>query len=259
MIFREMVERFRERNRQSRDRIYRALQDEQNNEAALNEMQELIDRAEPLNQLQHEAPPLAIEGEPRETPLHDAVKNSDYSLVKELIDQGSDPNAKDSQGQTPLHKAVLRADLKMVEILKRTPVVKLDIRDNQKRFPRNLGSDVLGSINGEVAIRIGESLKKNSFLRRNSPIGSSTELKLLFEKRMNLNKILDKLNQPIIVHRNSKESLSIIIDKESQKSQNKDSTLKELTRVLEHHFESKTLEVGNSSNAKASKSNTPRI
>ncbi|XP_030614481.1 BRCA1-associated RING domain protein 1 [Archocentrus centrarchus] len=52
-----------------------------------------------------------------ETPLHLASIKGDVGAVKELLDQGADPNLKDNAGWTPLHEACNLGHLAVVEIL----------------------------------------------------------------------------------------------------------------------------------------------
>lgn len=52
-----------------------------------------------------------------ETPLHIAAIKGDAQAVKELLDQGADPNLKDNAGWTPLHEACNLGHLTVVEIL----------------------------------------------------------------------------------------------------------------------------------------------
>lgn len=52
-----------------------------------------------------------------ETPLHIAAIKGDAEAVKELLDQGADPNLKDNAGWTPLHEACNLGHLTVVEIL----------------------------------------------------------------------------------------------------------------------------------------------
>ncbi|KAG5851714.1 hypothetical protein ANANG_G00054630 [Anguilla anguilla] len=52
-----------------------------------------------------------------ETPLHLAAIKGDVAAVKELLDQGADPNLKDHAGWTPLHEACNLGHLGVVEAL----------------------------------------------------------------------------------------------------------------------------------------------
>ncbi|XP_033843508.1 BRCA1-associated RING domain protein 1 isoform X1 [Periophthalmus magnuspinnatus] len=52
-----------------------------------------------------------------ETPLHIAAIKGDAEAVKELLEQGADPNLKDNAGWTPLHEACNLGHLTVVEIL----------------------------------------------------------------------------------------------------------------------------------------------
>uniref|UniRef100_A0A8C8DMP6 BRCA1 associated RING domain 1 n=1 Tax=Oryzias sinensis TaxID=183150 RepID=A0A8C8DMP6_9TELE len=52
-----------------------------------------------------------------ETPLHLAAIKGDVEAVKELLDQGADPNQKDNAGWTPLHEACNLGHLTVVEVL----------------------------------------------------------------------------------------------------------------------------------------------
>ncbi|CDQ60332.1 unnamed protein product [Oncorhynchus mykiss] len=52
-----------------------------------------------------------------ETPLHLAAIKGDVETVKELLDQGADPNLKDNAGWTPLHEACNLGHLGVVEVL----------------------------------------------------------------------------------------------------------------------------------------------
>ncbi|KAJ8255214.1 hypothetical protein GJAV_G00202370 [Gymnothorax javanicus] len=52
-----------------------------------------------------------------ETPLHLAAIKGDVEAVKELLDQGADPNLKDHAGWTPLHEACNLGHLGVVEAL----------------------------------------------------------------------------------------------------------------------------------------------
>ncbi|KAJ0070092.1 hypothetical protein NL108_002414, partial [Boleophthalmus pectinirostris] len=52
-----------------------------------------------------------------ETPLHIAAIKGDVEAVKELLEQGADPNLKDNAGWTPLHEACNLGHLTVVEIL----------------------------------------------------------------------------------------------------------------------------------------------
>ncbi|XP_014912395.1 BRCA1-associated RING domain protein 1-like isoform X1 [Poecilia latipinna] len=52
-----------------------------------------------------------------ETPLHLAAIKGDVDSVKELLDQGADPNLKDNAGWTPLHEACNLGHLGAVKVL----------------------------------------------------------------------------------------------------------------------------------------------
>ncbi|KAM3607245.1 uncharacterized protein V6R79_004076 [Siganus canaliculatus] len=52
-----------------------------------------------------------------ETPLHLAAIKGDVEAVKELLDQGADPNLKDNAGWTPLHEACNLGHQAVVEVL----------------------------------------------------------------------------------------------------------------------------------------------
>ncbi|XP_036400661.1 BRCA1-associated RING domain protein 1 [Megalops cyprinoides] len=52
-----------------------------------------------------------------ETPLHLAAIKGDVGMVKELLEQGADPNLKDHAGWTPLHEACNLGHLGVVEVL----------------------------------------------------------------------------------------------------------------------------------------------
>ncbi|XP_038869980.1 BRCA1-associated RING domain protein 1 [Salvelinus namaycush] len=52
-----------------------------------------------------------------ETPLHLAAIKGDVETVKELLDQGADPNLKDNAGWTPLHEACNLGHQGVVEVL----------------------------------------------------------------------------------------------------------------------------------------------
>ncbi|KAG7227447.1 hypothetical protein INR49_005261 [Caranx melampygus] len=52
-----------------------------------------------------------------ETPLHLAAIKGDVEAVKELLDQGADPNLKDNAGWTPLHEACNLGHMGVVEVL----------------------------------------------------------------------------------------------------------------------------------------------
>ncbi|XP_040913835.1 BRCA1-associated RING domain protein 1 isoform X2 [Toxotes jaculatrix] len=52
-----------------------------------------------------------------ETPLHLAAIKGDVEAVKELLDQGADPNLKDNAGWTPLHEACNLGHVAVVEVL----------------------------------------------------------------------------------------------------------------------------------------------
>ncbi|XP_028249577.1 BRCA1-associated RING domain protein 1 isoform X2 [Parambassis ranga] len=52
-----------------------------------------------------------------ETPLHLAAIKGDLEAVRELLDQGADPNLKDNAGWTPLHEACNLGHLAVVEVL----------------------------------------------------------------------------------------------------------------------------------------------
>ncbi|XP_062287287.1 BRCA1-associated RING domain protein 1 [Scomber scombrus] len=52
-----------------------------------------------------------------ETPLHLAAIKGDVEAVKELLDQGADPNLKDNAGWTPLHEACNLGHLGVAEVL----------------------------------------------------------------------------------------------------------------------------------------------
>ncbi|KAM9851193.1 BRCA1-associated RING domain protein 1 [Aulostomus maculatus] len=52
-----------------------------------------------------------------ETPLHLAAIKGDVEAVRELLDQGADPNLKDNAGWTPLHEACNLGHLAVMEVL----------------------------------------------------------------------------------------------------------------------------------------------
>jgi ankyrin repeat protein len=49
--------------------------------------------------------------------LHDAALNGDIERVRELLEQGDDPNEKNIKGQTPLHLAAYMERLNLIPIL----------------------------------------------------------------------------------------------------------------------------------------------
>ncbi|MFP4385180.1 MAG: ankyrin repeat domain-containing protein [Spirochaetia bacterium] len=40
------------------------------------------------------------------TPLHEAVRDGEQSRTRELLADGSDPDARDDEGRTPLHQQI---------------------------------------------------------------------------------------------------------------------------------------------------------
>ena len=56
-------------------------------------------------------------GAPNEAPVADAAQINDVSMVRELLRQGADPNAAQTDGLTALHWSALNNESEMVEIL----------------------------------------------------------------------------------------------------------------------------------------------
>ena len=56
-------------------------------------------------------------GAPNEAPIADAAQNNDISAVRELLRQGADPNAAQTDGLTALHWSALNNDIEIVDIL----------------------------------------------------------------------------------------------------------------------------------------------
>src|SRR6187455_1026583 len=52
-----------------------------------------------------------------ETPLKVAVVQQNAQIVKDLLDDGADPNATGEDNQTPLHHAVRRKNLEIIRLL----------------------------------------------------------------------------------------------------------------------------------------------
>lgn len=63
------------------------------------------------------SPPVMKRNHKGETLLHLAAIKGDVEAVKELLDQGADPNLKDNAGWTPLHEACNLGHLAVVEML----------------------------------------------------------------------------------------------------------------------------------------------
>ncbi|XP_034550034.1 BRCA1-associated RING domain protein 1 [Notolabrus celidotus] len=63
------------------------------------------------------SPPFMKRNHKGETLLHLAAIKGDVEAVRELLDQGSDPNLKDNAGWTPLHEACNLGHLAVVEVL----------------------------------------------------------------------------------------------------------------------------------------------
>jgi len=152
-------------------------------------------------------------------PLHSAVIGGQLDVVKYLVSQGLDANAKDNYGDTPLHIAVSRYKIKIVEYLA-SQSVKLDSKDNDGRTPLHWASEF--SSTKIVKILVSQGAHVNAIDNNgDSPIHLAAEqggveiIKYLVLHEADVNAVDNLGNTPLhnIVGsywRKSKEKLGIV-------------------------------------------------
>ncbi|GHU11611.1 hypothetical protein FACS189449_03430 [Alphaproteobacteria bacterium] len=67
--------------------------------------------------------------------LHEAVRNHQSDVVKNLIADGVDVNARNKHGETALHRAVIEGDVKTVLRLLAAPNINVNARDQHNATP----------------------------------------------------------------------------------------------------------------------------
>ncbi|XP_054642981.1 BRCA1-associated RING domain protein 1 isoform X2 [Dunckerocampus dactyliophorus] len=77
----------------------------------------IVGRKSPSSHASVRSPTVTKKNRKGETPLHLAAIKGDVEAVRELLDQGADPNLKDNAGWTPLHEACNLGHLAVVEVL----------------------------------------------------------------------------------------------------------------------------------------------
>lgn len=92
----------------------------------------------------------------RSTPLHEAARNGDKELFKNLI-QMEDVNVRDTQGQTPLHIAAFKGSFDMVMFIVSglTDIlagkkVELNVQDNNGWTPLHAAAFNASAKNGTL-------------------------------------------------------------------------------------------------------------
>ena len=148
-----------------------------------------------------------------ETPLHQAVENSDLQMVKLLVKHEANPNIQQNDGETPLHLAVLKSHCKIVSILLKhnanpsilnfvysksplnyavessnTKVLKKFIKysPDAKEKLENTSADLMSKLSEKPLLRLSPDLSETiltsqlfPYTRCNSDISSSTDYKAI--------------------------------------------------------------------------------
>ena len=87
----------------------------------------------------------ALDGD-GQTELHWAIEvNQDIEVIKTLISEGADVNAKDKFGLTPLHVAADNGNIEITKFLVSSGA-KVDAKDNDGETPLNMAVERIGSI-----------------------------------------------------------------------------------------------------------------
>ncbi len=79
----------------------------------------------------------------RQAPIHKIIeskKKNKYEVLKNMLEMGSDPNLRDSNGWTPLHYACNLGDFESVKILIEIGQANIDSYSNNKRIPLHYAS-----------------------------------------------------------------------------------------------------------------------
>jgi len=83
-------------------------------------------------------------------PLSEAVKRGQVTMIKRLLDLTADPNFQDVHGNTVLMYAVTHGNSTAVELLMKTGIVNVNIRNKQGKKAVDLVEDTYGGLGGYV-------------------------------------------------------------------------------------------------------------
>ena len=187
-----------------------------------------------------------------ETPLHQAVENSDLQMVNLLVKHEANPNIQQNDGETPLHLAVLKSHCKIVSILLKhnanpsilnfvysksplnyavessnTKVLKKFIKysPDAKEKLENTSADLMSKLSEKPLLRLSPDLSETiltsqlfPYTRCNSDISSSTDYKAINWKIQQI----ESINKMI------RETVKISVDTNTNKRKHQSSSAVEL-------------------------------
>ena len=70
--------------------------------------------------------------------IHDAIRDNNLELIKDLMENGYDINAKDNHGNTPLHTAVRYLYKDIIQVLIENPLCDHTITNDDNKTPKDL-------------------------------------------------------------------------------------------------------------------------
>ncbi|XP_036966495.1 BRCA1-associated RING domain protein 1 isoform X1 [Acanthopagrus latus] len=140
-----------------------------------------------------------------ETLLHLAAIKGDVEAVKELLDQGADPNLKDNAGWTPLHEACNLGHLAVVEVLvSKGALLNTPGYENDSPLHDAVRNGHLAIV--KLLLQLGASQSVlNLFGKRPSDYAVSLEMQEIFQKASEGTKNADATLSP-------SASLSVVSD-----------------------------------------------
>lgn len=79
--------------------------------------------------------------------------------VRLLLVKGANPNIQDNAGETPMHRCAMNLTLQVFRELRGSPIINIDLRDNQNKRPYNVIGKCNSSASADLKEKFEEELK----------------------------------------------------------------------------------------------------